>query len=395
MLRILLFAVLLALLSWWLYRRMTRLLELSSVGRRVLGWGLGLLGAAALIGVGSGEVFDPAWARGPAVVGWVWLAAGLYLTLGLGILTVLAALARRVRRGPRRATDRPAPPGPGNPLPPGPADPTRRRLLRGAAAAVVLASVGAVGYGVAEAAAPRIVRVRVPLRRLPAEFAGTRIALVTDLHVGPARGAAFTRRVVAAVGAERPDLILLGGDLVDGTVAKVGADLAPLADLDAPLGVFGVSGNHEFYAGDGGRWLDLWERLGIHTLRNTRVELRRGDAVIDLAGVHDYRSPAPYEPDLPAALAGRDRDRAVILLAHQPKQVTEAAEWGVDLQLSGHTHGGQMWPLGYVVPLQQPSVTGLDRFGDTVLYTSRGAGAWGPPVRVGAPPEITILELTR
>jgi predicted MPP superfamily phosphohydrolase len=200
---------------------------------------------------------------------------------------------------------------------------------------------------------------------------------------------------VDVINAQEPDLVAIVGDLVDGTVSKVAPDLEPLADLRAPMGIFGVSGNHEFYADDGGRWLDVWDRLGIATLRNQRVALRRGEATIDIAGIHDYSSPAPYEPDLSAALAGRDPSTFVMLLAHEPRQALEASDLGVDLQLSGHTHGGQMWPLRYLVPLQQPSVTGLDRIGNTVLYTTRGVGAWGPPVRVAAPPEITILELVR
>ncbi|MFC4604645.1 metallophosphoesterase [Rhodococcus kronopolitis] len=385
MIRILLFGAFLALVSWLLHRRLTRSLGLGPRGTRATGAALVVAWLFALVGLGSGEVFDPAWARVPGWVGWVWLAVLLYLALGLLLVAAGAGVARLVTTSPfgrRRVA-------------PHETDQSRRRVLRGATAAVVLASFAAVGFGVAAAATPRIRRVRVPLRRLPAEFAGTRIALVTDLHVGPARGVGFTGKVAAAVAAERPDLILFGGDLVDGTVAMVGADLAPLAELTASLGVYGVSGNHEFYAGDGGRWLDLWDRLGIHTLRNARVELRRGDAVIDLAGIHDATSPAPFEPDLGAALAGRDPDRFVLLLAHEPKQAIEADDLGVDLQLSGHTHGGQMWPLGYLVPLQQPSVTGLDRIGGTVLYTSMGTGAWGPPVRVGAPPEITVIELVQ
>ncbi|EME22035.1 metallophosphoesterase [Rhodococcus triatomae] len=378
MIRLVVFGALLALLTWWLYRRLTRPTELGPRARSVVAVALVVLWMLALTGVGSGELFATAWARPLGFVGWVWLAAGLYLFLGLGLIAVGTGVDRLIRR--RRGPD-------------GPPSPGRRRFLRLATGTVVVAAVGAAGYGVVEAATPRVVRVRIPLRRLPAEFAGTRIALITDLHVGPARGIGFTSKVVDLVASEHPDLILIGGDLVDGTVAKVGPYLEPLAGLQAPLGVFGVSGNHEFYAGDGGRWLDLWDRLGIHTLRNSRVELRRGDAAVDLAGIHDLTSPAPFEPDADAALAGRDPERAVILLAHQPAQVVDAERLGVDLQLSGHTHGGQMWPLGYLVPLQQPSVTGLDRFGDTVLYTSRGAGAWGPPVRVGTPPEITLIEL--
>lgn len=374
MVRIAIFGIFLALVSYWVHRRLVRATGLTGRPARALDIGLLVLWILALVGVGSGEVFAPAWARPLGFVGWVWLAALLYVVLGLLLVAAGAGAARLARR-------------------PRPTDPSRRRVLRGATAAVTVAAVGAAGYGVAEAHTPRIQRVRVPLRRLPSRFAGMRIALVTDLHVGPARGIGFTRKVVDLVNAQEPELILLGGDLVDGTVAKVGRDLEPLRDLRAPLGVFGVSGNHEFYAGDGGRWLDLWDTLGIRTLRNERVEVRRGGDVIDLAGIHDLTSPAPHEPDLPAALAGRDPDRFAMLLAHQPKQALEASELGVDLQLSGHTHGGQMWPLGYLVPLQQPSVTGLDRIGDTVLYTSRGAGTWGPPVRVATAPEITILEL--
>ncbi|WP_420881661.1 metallophosphoesterase [Rhodococcus sp. (in: high G+C Gram-positive bacteria)] len=374
MIRIAIFGAFLALVSYWVHRRLVRATGLTGRPAHAVDIALVVVWLLALVGIGSGEVFDPAWARIPGFVGWVWLAALLYLVLGLVLVAAGSGIARIAGR-------------------PQPTDPSRRRVLRGATAAVTVAAVGAAGYGVVEAHTPRIQRVRVPLRRLPSQFAGMRIALVTDLHVGPSRGIGFTRKVVDLVNAQKPELVLLGGDLVDGTVAKVGRDLEPLRDLRAPLGVFGVSGNHEFYAGDGGRWLDLWDTLGIRTLRNERVEIHRGGGVIDLAGIHDRTSPAPFEPDLPAALAGRDPDRFVLLLAHQPKQALEASELGVDLQLSGHTHGGQMWPLGYLVPLQQPSVTGLDRVGDTVLYTSRGAGAWGPPVRVGAPPEITILEL--
>lgn len=397
MIRLLLFGALLALMTWWLYRRLTRPTELGPRARRATGATLAVLWLSAVVGVGSGELFSPSWARPPGAVGWVWLAAAVYLAAGLAAIAVVNGLARVARR--RRPREVPVPPSdpdaetPSDPDTVTPPAPSRRTVLRVATAGVVVAAAGLTGYGLYEAATPRVVRVRIPLRRLPAEFAGTRIALVTDIHVGQARGIGFTRKVVDLVNEQGCDLVLLGGDMVDGTVAKVGHDLTPLGDLRAPLGVFGVSGNHEFYAGDGGRWLDHWDRLGIHTLRNSRVELRRGDSVIDLAGIHDLTSPAPYEPDLGAALAGRDPNRAVLLLAHQPKQVLEAAEMGVDLQMSGHTHGGQMWPFRFLVPLEQPSVTGLDRFGDTILYTSRGAGAWGPPVRVGAPPEITVIEL--
>ncbi|HEY5854788.1 MAG TPA: metallophosphoesterase [Aldersonia sp.] len=379
---ILVFAVVLALLTWWLHRRLVRATGLRRPWSTAADVALVVLYLLAIVGVGSGAVFDPGWARAPGFVGWVWLGTVFYLVLGLLVVGVGSLVARLVRRVRTPRTSEPA-------------DPSRRRGLQLATAVVVVAAVGAVGYGVAEAAQPKVVRVRVPLSRLPAGFDGLRVALVSDLHVGPARGAAFTQRVVDLVNTENPDLVAIAGDLVDGTVAYVAPDLEPLAQLSAPLGVYGVSGNHEFYADDGGRWLDVWDRLGIRTLRNEHVTIERRGARIDVAGVHDYSSPAPYEPDLPAALSGHDPGTFVVLLAHQPRQAFEASDLGVDLQLSGHTHGGQMWPIRYLVPLQQPSVDGLDRVGNTVLYTTRGAGAWGPPVRVGAPPEVTILELVR
>ncbi|MEU2004396.1 metallophosphoesterase [Rhodococcus sp. NPDC019627] len=383
MTRVVVFGVVLALLTWWLHRRLVRATGLTRPWSVVVDVVLVVLWVLAVIGAGSGEVFDTGWARPPGFVGWAWLGALLYLVLGLLLVAIGSLVVRVVARWRHRGESADQ------------VDLSRRRTLRLATSVVAVAAVVAAGYGVAEAARPKVVHVRVPLRRLPPEFDGVRVALVSDLHVGPARGAGFTREVVDVINAQEPDLVAIVGDLVDGTVSKVAPDLEPLADLRAPMGIFGVSGNHEFYADDGGRWLDVWDRLGIATLRNQRVALRRGDATIDIAGIHDYSSPAPYEPDLSAALAGRDPSTFVMLLAHEPRQALEASDLGVDLQLSGHTHGGQMWPLRYLVPLQQPSVTGLDRIGNTVLYTTRGVGAWGPPVRVAAPPEITILELVR
>ncbi|AWK72413.1 metallophosphoesterase [Rhodococcus oxybenzonivorans] len=383
MTRVVVFGVVLALLTWWLHRRLVRATGLTRPWSVVVDVVLVVLWVLAVIGAGSGEVFDTGWARPPGFVGWAWLGALLYLVLGLLLVAIGSLVVRVVARLRHRGESADQ------------VDLSRRRTLRLATSVVAVGAVVAAGYGVAEAARPRVVRVRVPLRRLPPEFEGVRVALVSDLHVGPARGVGFTREVVDVINAQKPDLVAIVGDLVDGTVSKVAPDLEPLADLRAPMGIFGVSGNHEFYADDGGRWLDVWERLGIATLRNQRVALRRGEATIDIAGIHDYSSPAPYEPDLSAALAGRDPSTFVMLLAHEPRQALEASDLGVDLQLSGHTHGGQMWPLRYLVPLQQPSVTGLDRIGNTVLYTTRGVGAWGPPVRVAAPPEITILELVR
>ncbi|NGP05714.1 metallophosphoesterase [Rhodococcus sp. 14C212] len=379
MIRLLVAGTFLALVTFWLHRRLVRAPGLRGSSAVAANSALVVLLVVALIGAQSGTSLDPHWARPFGFLGWTWLAGVLYLVLGtllIGAVSLAGRILRRLRRS--------------NAAPP---DPARRRALRVATGALTVATLGAVGYGTVEAARPRVVHTRIPLRRLPAGFDGLRVALVTDLHVGPSRGIEFTRRTVDLVNAERPDLIVLGGDLTDGTVSLVGRDLVPLADLRAPLGVFGVSGNHEYYADDAMSWLDFWETLGVRTLRNERVTLERDGEAIDLAGVHDYSAPAPSEADLAAALQGRAPERFVLLAAHQPRHVFDAREHGVDLQLSGHTHGGQMWPLGYLVPLQQPTVTGVDRFGDTLIYTSRGTGAWGPPVRIATPPEVAILEL--
>jgi uncharacterized protein len=219
---------------------------------------------------------------------------------------------------------------------------------------------------------------------------------ITDLHVGPTIGRDKVAEVVAATNALAPDIIAITGDLVDGTVASLRDAVAPLRELRARHGVFFVTGNHEYFSG-AGPWMEELARLGIRVLRNERVRIGEGAVAFDLAGVDDRsaaRSGLPgHGEDLPAALNGRDRSRPVVLLAHQPRTVLDAAEHGVDLQISGHTHGGQIWPFGFLVRLQQGFLVGLRRHKDTQLYVSRGTGYWGPPMRLGSPPEITQLVL--
>jgi predicted MPP superfamily phosphohydrolase len=258
-----------------------------------------------------------------------------------------------------------------------------------------VAATALVGYGMTSAlGAPRVVPVRVALRRLGAGLDGLRIAVVADIHLGPTLGRRHTERIVRLINEQEPDLVAIVGDLVDGTVAELGDDAAPLADLVSRHGSFFVTGNHEYYSGFG-PWVAELERLGVQPLRNERVEIGAGSAVLDLAGVNDPTGEQEGDaPDYDRALGGRDPQRPVVLLAHQPVQVHEAARHGVDLQLSGHTHGGQIYPFDYLIRLQQPVISGLGRFGDTQLYVTNGAGFWGPPVRVGAPPEITMIELT-
>ncbi|WP_311922685.1 metallophosphoesterase [Microbispora sp. H10836] len=278
-----------------------------------------------------------------------------------------------------------------------------RRLFisRTASAVVAAGAVATVGYGVSRALGdPVIERVPVRLPRLDPRMSGLRIAVVSDIHLGPLTGRGHTERIVRMINGLEADAVAIVGDLVDGTVAELGRLATPLRSLESRYGAYFVTGNHEYYTAAGPQeWIEELRSLGVRPLRNERVEIRHAGAVLDLAGVNDlYGVPSGDGPDFDRALGGRDANRPVVLLAHQPVQVTQAAAHGVDLQLSGHTHGGQMAPFNLLVTLQQPMVAGLASVprtggGDTQVYVTRGAGFWGPPVRVGAPPEITLVEL--
>jgi uncharacterized protein len=279
-----------------------------------------------------------------------------------------------------------------------PADPARRTFLARVAAASVATVAGVMAAQALRSAlgpvAVQRVAVRVP--RLPRAHHGLRIAQLSDVHVGPTIGREFIEEIVRRTNDLAPDLIAITGDLVDGSVADLRAAVAPLAGLRARHGVYFVTGNHEYFSGVE-EWLQELPRLGIRVLRNERVSIGEGASSFDLAGVDD-RSAARYggpEPGaaLELALAGRDPSRALVLLAHQPRSFLEAAPRGVGLQLSGHTHGGQLWPFSYIVRLSQPFLAGLHRLGDAQLYVSRGTGYWGPPMRLAAPAEITHLTL--
>jgi uncharacterized protein len=278
-----------------------------------------------------------------------------------------------------------------------PVDPARRLFLARLFGGVVgLGGLGMAAWGLYAASRPVAVkRVDVAVTDLPAAFAGFRIVQLTDIHVGPTIGRDFIDQLVARTNALQPDMVAITGDLVDGSVATLGPFLEPLQGLVARHGVYFVTGNHEYFSG-ADEWIAHLRGLGITVLRNERVTLEQDGAAIDLAGIDDPtgRSFAPgHGPDLARALAGRDTTRPVILLAHQPKAAIEAADHGVALQLSGHTHGGQIFPFNYLVKLQQPFVAGLHRLRDTAIYVSPGTGYWGPPMRVGIPAEITDITL--
>lgn len=366
--------VFVAVAHLYVYRRAVRAL---TTDRRVRLAGaavitlLGLTVAAALLTRGA---LAPDTARPLHHVGFFWLALLVYLATVL-VLGELVRLAVRFLRGP-------------------PSEDRRRFLSRVIAGTAAVTAVGTVTYGAVVARRPRVERREVLLDRLDPAFDGFTIAAVSDIHLGPLVDGADVAGFVAMINGTAPDVVAVVGDLVDGSVAELGDHAAPLADIAAPT--YFVTGNHEYYSGVT-QWVEFLPTLGIRVLRNEREEIRRGDAVLHLAGCDDRTAAASGVPghgfDLDAALAGRDPAQPVVLLCHQPVMVDRAVRAGVDLQISGHTHGGQLWPLTQVALVDQPVLAGLVRVGPTWLYVTRGTGFWGPPVRVGSPPEITLLTL--
>ncbi len=376
--------ILVAIPAWHVYvwARLVRDVTASPRARRAGAAALALLGVITPL-----AILRPAWlgaggTRAVRAVGFPWV--GFCILLACALLTV--EVARAVVRVTRSLLRR------------DPLDVERRRALgRVLGGAAVAAAGGTALAGAAQALDLVLERVRVPLARLPAALSGTRIVQISDVHLGGAVGPEYLARVIAAVNALEPDLIAITGDLVDGSVSHLAPQIAQLRDLRARHGVFFVTGNHEYYSG-AVPWVAHLATLGVRVLRNERVSIGDADASFDLAGVDDWSS-AQYGHghghDLPRALAGRDPTRELVLLAHQPVTLHEAAQRGVGLQLSGHTHGGQLFPLRPFILLDQPFIDGLHRRGETFVYISRGTGCWGPPMRVGAPPEITEITLVR
>lgn len=242
----------------------------------------------------------------------------------------------------------------------------------------------------------RVVDIDVPIAGLPDALHGFTIAQISDVHVGPTIKRDYLDAIVNTVNDLEVDLIAVTGDLVDGSVHQLAPHTAPLARLESRYGSYFVTGNHEYYS-NAHAWIDEMRRLGLIVLMNEHVVLTHQGAPLLLAGVTDYTAhhfDVSHRSDPHRALAGAPEDVAVkVLLAHQPRSAAAAADAGFDLQLSGHTHGGQFFPWNFFVPLQQPYTAGLKRLRSLWVYTSRGTGYWGPPKRLGAPSEITRLRL--
>ena len=243
----------------------------------------------------------------------------------------------------------------------------------------------------------KIEKVTVPLSHLSKAFQGLRIVQISDIHVGPTIKGAFVREVVERVNALQPDIIVVTGDLIDGSVSFLEKDVSPLSELKAPHGKFFITGNHEYYSGVF-PWLKKIKTLGFDVLLNEHRVITKSGANLVLGGVTDIsagRMVPEHRSDPVASLKGAPEAEAKILLAHQPISVYEASKAGYDLQLSGHTHGGQYFPYSKLIGMAQPFVAGLYKHEKTWLYVNRGTGYWGPPMRLGAPAEITEITLNR
>jgi predicted MPP superfamily phosphohydrolase len=369
-------------IHYYLWLRLVRDAQLPAPWRLVASIGLGLAAASV-----PTSLFLARQSSSGAVRMLVWAA---FIWLGLMFLLFVALLGGELLRGAlwgvRRALDG------------GPLEADRRRFIARTIAGGALATATSLGaIGMRAALGPTAVRrVEIPLRRLERTHDGITLAQLTDLHIGPTIRRDDLAGIVRTTNALAPDVIVITGDLVDGTVDELRSSVAPLGDLRAKHGVFFVTGNHEYFSG-AQAWVDEISRLGVRVLRNERVAIGGAGGAFDLAGVDDRSAARSGEEghgeDLEKALAGRDVGRAVVLLAHQPRTVLDSARFAVDLQLSGHTHGGQIWPFGGLVRLQQRFLAGLGRHGDTLIYVSRGTGYWGPPMRLGAPAEITQIVL--
>ena len=322
------------------------------------------------------------WAAYAAWPGYIWLGFMLLLLATLvatDLFRIILAVGRAVSARPQL-------------------DPAARLGLARALAVAVVAVSAVVGiYSIFQGLRDPVVKeLRIAVPGLPPALAGTTIVQLTDLHIGATKSRSFASDIVRRSNALAPDVVVITGDLVEGRFGSGREDTLSLAGLRARLGVFMVTGNHEYYSGLR-EWLPELQRLGIRVLRNEHVVI---DADTgggwELAGIEDWNGGSIEPdggPDLARALAGHDPSRPVILLSHQPRAIYSAAQAGVALMLSGHTHGGQIWPFTYLVRLQQPFLEGLHSVGRTQLYVSPGTGYWGPPMRLGTRGEITRITL--
>ena len=355
---------------------------------------LALVPVLAMLSLRAGwstQLAGPVGWIGFSMMGLSSLLIALTLIVEIPRLVARASLALRRRLRARRGPA-PADPGPAELI-----SPERRRFFADVANyGIVGGAAGLSAYGLSEVLrVPRVEAVEVPVAGLHRDLDGLRIVQLSDVHVGPTIRGSWLSRVVEQVNALEPDLVALTGDFVDGFVEDLAPELSALAGLQARHGAFFVTGNHEYYW-DGPAWCQAIAELGPRVLVNEHVVIERGDARLLVAGVADLsaeRHVPAHRCDPARAKAEAPAHDFSLLLAHQPRSIYAAAQAGFDLQLSGHTHAGQYFPMSLMIHLFQPYVAGLAQHGATQIYVNRGTGYWGPPNRAGSPAEISLLTL--
>jgi predicted MPP superfamily phosphohydrolase len=367
-------AGILALLHLYIGLRLLPALDLGPAG---LGVGIGLLVLSVVLmpaGMLARSMQSPVWSDRLAWAGMLmmgWFSSTFVLTLLRDVVALVAWVV----------------------VP----DNNWAAFVHGSAVAVVALALFATLVGLVNARRrARVVHVDVPIANLPGALHGFSIAQISDIHVGPTIKRGYVDAIVDAVNDLHADVIAVTGDLVDGSVAQLAQHVEPLSRLRARHGAYFVTGNHEYYSGERS-WTHKLRQLGLKVLMNQHVVLDHDGKSLVLAGVTDYGAhhfDAAQRSDPTASLQGVPANSGPrILLAHQPRSAPAAAEAGFDLQLSGHTHGGQFWPWNLFVRFQQPFTAGLHRLNRLWIYVSRGTGYWGPPKRFGAPSEITRIRL--
>jgi predicted MPP superfamily phosphohydrolase len=328
---------------------------------------------------------------------------GAYISLGFFsmviTLLVMRDIAWLIVTGAQKLAELVAVMNGGSPRSAGAADPHRRNLLvQCMNLGVIAAAGGLTAYGIYEARRrPSIVEVEIPIKGLPGSLQGFRIVQITDIHAGLTVTRPFVEMVVEMANAQMGDIVAFTGDLVDGTVEQLREHVAPMKNLQARYGRFFITGNHEYYSG-ALPWVEEAKRLGFDVLLNEHRVIRQEGGTILLAGVTDSSAGGfipGHRSDPYKAIAGAPAADVRVLLAHQPKSLYEGSKAGFDVQISGHTHGGQFFPWNLLATIGQPYIKGLHKFADTWIYVSKGTGYWGPPVRLAARSEITVITLNR
>ena len=370
-------------LHYYLYRRFT-MVGLQTRGKRFVAVVVGLLALVAPLTMGLGRVAGSSDLASPFFwFGYIYMA---FLSIVL-VFSWALSLGRLAWRGTDRLGLMPR------------VDPSRRTFMLGGLNLGALGMAGVTtALGVAEARRQaKVEEVDVPVKGLADGLDGFRIAQISDIHASPTIQRPFIARVVGQVNALGADLVAVTGDVADAFVPDRGADLAVLGELRSRHGTYYVTGNHEYYW-DAPGWVAHMRKVGLRPLMNEHVVIDHDGAALVVAGVTDHRAGSvlpDHASDPHLAARGAPDGVFKLLLAHQPRSIFEAATAGFDLQLSGHTHGGQFVPWNFIVWLAQPFTTGLHAYKSMMIYVSRGTGYWGPPVRTGIPPEITLLTLRK